>query len=85
VSPLSHKQFTLMLPVQIHLSHFSFSSLMHLLGVLMFLSGLTLEYRGIHMMYFYNQLLQPSSSILLQWDSPDGFAPVLPVALLPLL
>ncbi|KAK4807064.1 hypothetical protein QYF61_018405 [Mycteria americana] len=38
-----------MLPVQIHLSHFNLSSLIHLLVALMFLSGLTLgylEYRG---------------------------------------
>ncbi|GAB0208498.1 ribonuclease H-like [Grus japonensis] len=43
--------------VQIHLSHFSLSSLIHLLVVLMFLSGLTLGYVGIHMTHFHDQLL----------------------------
>ena len=39
MGPLSYKEFTLMSPVQIHLSHFSLSSLIHLVVVLMFLSG----------------------------------------------
>ena len=53
---LSYEEFTLLLPVQIHLSHFSLSSLIHLLVVLMFLSGPTLRGVGIHMTHFYNQL-----------------------------
>ncbi|GAB0183048.1 ribonuclease H-like [Grus japonensis] len=43
--------------VQIYLSHFNLSSLIHLLVVLMFLSDPTLGYMGIYMTYFYNQLL----------------------------
>jgi len=54
MGPLSHKQFTLLLPVEIHLSHFNLGSLIHLLVVLIFLSGPTLGYVGIHMTYFYN-------------------------------
>ena len=46
-----------MLPVQIHLSHFNLSSLIHLLIVLRFLSGLILGYVGIYVLYFYNRLL----------------------------
>ncbi|GAB0206380.1 mitochondrial enolase superfamily member 1 [Grus japonensis] len=41
----------------IHLSHFNLGSLIHLLVVLMFLSGPTLGYMGIYMTYLYNQLL----------------------------
>jgi len=37
MSPLSYKQFTCMLPVQIHLSHFTLGSLIHLLVVLKFI------------------------------------------------
>ncbi|KAK4806849.1 hypothetical protein QYF61_012570 [Mycteria americana] len=37
-----------MLPVQIHLSHFNLSSLIHLLVVLMFLSGLTLGHTQVY-------------------------------------
>jgi len=57
MGPSNYKQFTLMLPVQIHLSHFNLGSLIHLLAVLMFLSGPTLGYMGIHITYFYNQIL----------------------------
>jgi len=46
-----------MLPVQIDVSHFNLSSLIHLLVVLMFFSGLTLGYIGIHVIYIYNQIL----------------------------
>jgi len=52
--PPSHKQFTLVLPVQTHLSHFNLGSLIHLMVALMFLSGLNLRDVGIHMAYFYN-------------------------------
>ncbi|GAB0209413.1 pol-like protein ENS-3 [Grus japonensis] len=52
--PPSYEQFTLTLPVQIHLGHFNLGSLIHLLVVLMFLSGLTLGYMGIYMTYLYN-------------------------------
>jgi len=57
MGPLSYKEFTLMLPVQIHLSHFNLSSLIHLVVVLMFFSGPTLRDVGIHVTDFYNQLL----------------------------
>ncbi|KAK4828998.1 hypothetical protein QYF61_001754 [Mycteria americana] len=70
---------------KIHLSHFNLSSLIHLLAVLLFFSGPGLGYVGIYMTYFYNQVLYPGSNILPQCGSPDGFASVLPVALLPLL
>ena len=53
--------------------------------VSMFFSGLTLGNVSIHILYFYNQVLYPGSNILPQSGSPDGFASVLPVALLPLL
>ncbi|KAK4829954.1 hypothetical protein QYF61_008085 [Mycteria americana] len=43
------------LKVQIHLSHFNLSSLIHLLVVFLFFSGSTLGYVGIYMTYFYNQ------------------------------
>ncbi|KAK4831081.1 hypothetical protein QYF61_015279 [Mycteria americana] len=59
-----------MLPVQIHLGHFSLSSLIHLLVVLMFFSGLTLGYVGIYVTYFYDQVLYLSSNILPQCSSP---------------
>ena len=52
---LSYKKFTLRLPV--HLSHFNLGSRIYLLVVLMFLSGPTLGYMGIHVTHFYNQLL----------------------------
>jgi len=74
-----------MLPVQIHLSRFNLGSLIHLLVVLMFLCGLTHVDVRIHVMQFYNQLLQPGSKILPPWSSPDGFASALLVALLLLL
>jgi len=45
-----------MFPVQIPLRHCSLSSLIHLVVVLMFLSGLTIRDTGIHMTYFYSQL-----------------------------
>jgi len=83
--PPSYKEFTLMLPVQIHLSHFNLGSLIHLVVVLMFFSGTTLSDMGVHMMHFYNQLLLPGSNILPQWGSPDGFASTLSVVLVPLL
>ncbi|GAB0207262.1 hypothetical protein GRJ2_003191800 [Grus japonensis] len=57
MGPPSYEQFTLMLPVQIHLGHFNLGSLIYLLVVLMFLSGPTLGYVGIYMAYLYNQLL----------------------------
>jgi len=57
MGPPSYKEFTLMLPVQIHLSHFNLSSLIYLVVVLMFFSGPTLRHVGIHVMDFYNQLL----------------------------
>ncbi|KAK4806792.1 hypothetical protein QYF61_005588 [Mycteria americana] len=71
--------------IQIHLSHFNLSSLIHLLVVLMFLSGLTLGYMSTYVTYFYNQVLFPGSNVLPQCCSPDGFASVLPDVLLPLL
>ena len=46
-----------MLPVQIHLSHFSLNIQIHLLVVLMFFSGPTLRDMGIHVTDFYSQLL----------------------------
>ncbi|KAK4807111.1 hypothetical protein QYF61_018452 [Mycteria americana] len=58
--------------IQIHLSHFNLSSLIHLLVVLMFLSGLTLGYMSIYVTYFYNQVLYSGSNILPQCCSPDG-------------
>jgi len=70
MGPPSYKQFTLMLPVQIHLSHFNLGSLIHLVVVLMFLSGPTLRNVGVHVTDFYNQLLQPGSNILPQWGQP---------------
>jgi len=57
MGPPSYKQFTLMFPVQIHLSNFNLGSLMHLLVVLMFFSGPTLRDMGVHVTHFYNQLL----------------------------
>jgi len=85
VGPLSYKQFILMMPVQIHLSHFSPGSLTHVVVVLMLLSGLTLRDMGIHVTHFYNQLLQLGSNIVPQWGSPDGSASALPVVPFPLL
>ena len=85
MGPPSYKEFTLLLPVQIHLSHFNLGSLIHLVVVLMFFSGLTLRDVGVHLTDFYSQLLQMGSSILPQWGSPDRFASVLSVFLLPLL
>ena len=85
MGPPSYKQFTLLLPVQIHLSHFNLSSLIHLVVVLKFFSGLKLRDVGVHVMDFYNQLLQTGSNIFPQWGSPDRFASALPVVLLPLL
>jgi len=57
MDPLSYKKFTLMLPVQIHLSHFSLSSLIHLVVVLMHFSSPSLKEVGTHTMYSYSQLL----------------------------
>ena len=57
MSPPSYKRFTLMLPVQIHLSQFNLSSLIHLVVVLMFFSGPTLRDVGVHVTDFYSQLL----------------------------
>jgi len=57
MGPLTYKEFTLMLPVQNHLSHFNLGSLIHLVVVLMFVSGPTLRDVGVHMTDFYNQLL----------------------------
>ena len=70
MGPPNYKEFTLMLPVKIHLSYFSLSSLIHLVVVLMFLSGPTLRDMGVHVTDFYNQLLQPGSNILPQWGQP---------------
>jgi len=47
----------LRLPVLIHLNHFNLGSLIHLLVVLMFLSGPNLRDVGVHVTDFYNQLL----------------------------
>jgi len=74
-----------MLPDQTLLSHFNPGCLIHLLVVLMFFSGLTVRDVGVHVMHFYNQLLQTGSNILPQWGSPDRFASALSVVLLPLL
>jgi len=79
-----YKYFTFMLPFQIHLSHFNLGSLIDLLVVLMFFSGHTLRDVGVHMMHFYNQLLQTGSNILPQWGSPHGFASVLQGVSIPL-
>jgi len=57
MGPPSYKQFTLMLPVQIHLRHFDLGNLVHLLVALMFFSGPALGDMSIHVMHFYNQLL----------------------------
>jgi len=57
MGPPSYKQFTLMLSVQMHLSHFNLGSLIHLVVILMFLSGPTPRNVGVHVMHFYNQLL----------------------------
>ena len=85
MGPPNNKEFTLMLPVKIHLSHFNLGSLIHPVVVFIFLSGLTLKDVGVHVTHFYNQLLQTDSNILPQWGSPDRFASALPVVLLPLL
>jgi len=74
-----------MLPVHIYLSHFNLGSLIHLLVVLMFLSGPTLRDVGVHVTDLYNQLLQLGSNILPQWGSPDGFASALSVVIFLLL
>ncbi|KAK4829983.1 hypothetical protein QYF61_008114 [Mycteria americana] len=50
--------------VQIHLSHFNLSSLIHLLVILLFFSGPVLGYVGIYMTYFYNQLEYSGPRIL---------------------
>jgi len=54
MGPPSYKQFTLILPVQIHLSHFHPPNMIHLVDVLMFLSGLILRDVGVHVTDFYN-------------------------------
>jgi len=77
MGPPSYKKFTLMLPVQIHLSHFSLGSLIYLVVILMCLSGLTVRDVGVHMAHFYSQLLQTGSNI--------SAASALPVVLLSLL
>ncbi|GAB0183211.1 hypothetical protein GRJ2_000786400 [Grus japonensis] len=71
MSPTSYKQFTLMWPVQIHLSHFNLSSLIHLIVVLMFLNGLTLGYVGTYVTRFYAQLLWPGGNICPEFGSSD--------------
>lgn len=72
-----------MLLVQIYLSHFSPTGLIHLLLVLILFSCTTLRYVSTYM-----RPLQPSSPLRQQYLStvqrPDGFATVLPVVLLPL-
>ena len=85
MGPPSYKQFTLMLPVQIHLNHFNLGSLIHLVVVVVFFSGPTLRDVGVHVAHYYNQLFQTGSNILPQWGTPDRFASALPVVLLPLL
>ena len=57
MGPSSYKQFTLMLPIQIHLSHFNLSNLIYLVVVLMFFSGPNPRDVGVHVMDFYSQLL----------------------------
>jgi len=57
MGPPSYKEFTLMLPVQMNLSHFNLGSLIHLVIVLMFFSGPNLRDLSVHVMDFYNQLL----------------------------
>ena len=49
----------------------------------MFFSSTTLGHVSIYVMFFYNQLLYPSSNILPQFSSPDRFASVLPFGPLP--
>ncbi|KAK4807027.1 hypothetical protein QYF61_000356 [Mycteria americana] len=66
-------------PSIIHLGHFHLSSLIHLLVVLMFFSGMTLGYLSIYVTYCYNQVLYPGSNALPQCCSPDGFASALPL------
>jgi len=82
--PPIYKQFTLMLPVQIHLSHFSLGSLIHLVVVLMFFCGLT---QGCG--HPRDKLLQLTAlagqQYLATMGQPNGFVSVLPVVLLPLL
>ncbi|KAK4811150.1 hypothetical protein QYF61_019781 [Mycteria americana] len=56
-------------PSTVHLSHFNLSSLIHLLVVFMFLSGLTLGYMSIYATYFYNQLEYSRPQILCIPDS----------------
>jgi len=85
MGPPNYKQFMPVFPVQSHLSHFNLGSQIHLLVVLIFLTGLTLMDVGIHMMHFYSQLLQAGSHVLPHWNGPDAFASAMPVALLPLL
>lgn len=68
-------------------SRFTFnpSGSIHLLVVLIFLSGSALWYMGIHGIYFYNYILYPDSNVFPHCSGLDGFASVLPVLLLPLL
>ncbi|CAN0301293.1 unnamed protein product [Bubo scandiacus] len=70
MGPPSYKQCTLMLPVQIHLSHFNSSSLILMLVVLMSFSGPTLGYMSKYMKYFYNRVLYLGINILPQWGIP---------------
>lgn len=77
-----------MLPVQINLSHFSLSSLIHMMVVLLFFSGLAPGYMSIYMKYFTTNF---STEVAISFHNvadftggSDRFASVLPVALLPL-
>ena len=71
-----------MCPVQVCLNHFDSSNPIHLLVVLMFFSGTSLKYVGIHTKYFHSYVLYPGSNIFPQCSSPHGFVSVLTVVLL---
>ena len=74
-----------MLSMQIYLSHFSPSRLIHLLAVVMFFSGTTLGYMSIYVSYFYNHILHQGSNTFPQCSDPDEFIPAMPVVLPPYL
>lgn len=77
-----------MLPVQIHLNHFSLSSLIHLMVVLLYFSGLAPGYVSIYMKYFTTNFSMEAAisfhNVADFTGGSDRFASVLLVALLPL-
>lgn len=73
MGPTSNDQLSLMFPDQLYLNHFSFSSLIYLLIILVLFGGTALRHVSIYMVDFYSEVLHADSNVLPESQNHVGW------------